>query len=205
MKKTIVFDLGGVLLDWDPRYLYRNVFQDKQEMEYFLSEICSPAWNARMDAELTFQQGITELLSLYPEYEEQIQLYHTNWSEMLGGELPASVAILRELMEAGLNLAGLSNWPLEKFLMIKDQYEFLEWLNPLVISGRVGVAKPDPAIYHFLLKELGVSAEDCIFIDDMFDNIKQADRLGFETIHFVSAENLRLELVGRGLLDEILH
>lgn len=198
--KTIIFDLGGVLLDWDPRYLYREVFPEETEMEYFLSEICSPSWNAKMDAALSFEEGISELLPVYPEYAEQIRLYHTRWSDMLRGEISESVALLGELEEAGSKLAGLSNWPWEKYLMIKDQYQFLAWLDPLVISGEVGVSKPSPAIYHILLQKLGVPAGDCIFVDDMPENITAAAQLGFETIHFSSAENLRSELVGRGFL-----
>ncbi len=204
MKKTIIFDLGGVLLDWNPRYLYNEIFQEETEMEYFLSEICSPSWNAKMDANRSFEEGISELLPVFPEFAEQIRLYHTRWSDMLRGELSDSVDILRELKEAGFKLAGLSNWPREKYLMIKGQYQFLAWLDPLVISGEVGVAKPDPDIYQILLQKVGVPAGDCIFIDDMPENIRAAARQGFETIHFSSAENLRSELVGRGFLEKAI-
>lgn len=201
--KTIIFDLGGVLLDWNPRYLFSEIFSEETEMDYFLREICSPSWNAKMDADLTFEEGISELLPVFPEYAEQIRLYHTRWSDMLRGELSDSLDILRELKEAGVKLAGLSNWPWEKFLMIKDRYQFLAWLDPLVVSGEVGVAKPDPAIYQILLQKVGMPAGDCLFIDDMPENIKAAAQQGFETIHFSSAENLRAELVGRGFLDEV--
>ena len=200
MNKTIVFDLGGVLLDWNPRYLYGEVFSEVEEMEYFLKEICSPAWNAEMDADKTLQEGIEELLPKHPAYADQIRMYQIRWLEMLGGEITASVAILRELKNAGYKLAGLSNWPEETFLLIKDQYEFLDWFDPLVISGKVGVAKPDPLIYQILLRELGRTAKECIFIDDMLENIAEAARQGFETIHFDSVENLRTDLTGKGLL-----
>ena len=199
-EKIIIFDLGGVLLDWNPRNLYKEVFQVEKEMEYFLSAICSPVWNAKMDAELSFEEGIAELLPDYPEYAEQIRMYHTHWIKMLGGEIPESVSILRELHEAGIHLAGLSNWPEDKFTLIKDSYPFLEWFDPLVISGMVGVAKPDPAIYQILLQEAGVSPENCLFVDDMSGNIEEAARQGFETIQFDTAQNLRVELENRGLL-----
>ena len=198
--KTFVFDLGGVLLDWNPRYLYSKIFSETEEMEYFLENICSPAWNAQMDVNKTFQEGIEELLPKYPDYADQIRMYQTRWSEMLRGEFPGSVAVLRELKEAGYRLAALSNWSGETFPRVKDQYEFLGWFDPLVLSGEVGVAKPDPVIYQILLRELGQSAEECIFIDDMPDNIAEAARQGFETIHFDSAENLRIDLSEKGLL-----
>lgn len=197
---TIIFDLGGVLLDWNPRYLYREVFSEKAEMEYFLEEICSPAWNARIDADKTFQEGIEELLPEHPAFADQIRMYQTRWSEMLRGEFPGSVAVLRELKEAGYRLAALSNWSGETFPQVRDQYEFLGWFDPLVLSGEVGIAKPDPLIFQILLRELGRTAEECIFIDDMPDNIAEAARQGFETIHFDSAENLRIDLSDRGLL-----
>ncbi|HDD55185.1 MAG TPA: HAD family phosphatase [Chloroflexi bacterium] len=198
--KTIIFDLGGVLLDWNPRYLYGTVFSGNEEMEYFLEEICSPAWNAQMDADKTFQEGIEELLPKHPAYADQIRMYQTHWSEMLRGEFPDSVAVLRELKEAGCRLAALSNWSGETFPQVKDQYGFLEWFEVLVLSGEVGVAKPDPLIFQILLRELDRTAEECIFIDDMPENIAEAARQGFDAIHFDSAENLRIDLSGKGQL-----
>lgn len=197
---TIIFDLGGVLLDWDPRYLYRKIFAEIEEMEYFLEEVCSPAWNAQMDVGKTFQEGIEELLPLHPAYGDQIRMYQTRWPETLKGEIPDSVAILRELKDAGYGLAALSNWSGETFPQVREQYEFLGWFDPLVLSGEVGIAKPDPMIFQILLQQLGRSAEECIFIDDMPDNIAEAARQGFETIRFDSAELLRTELAGKGLL-----
>jgi 2-haloacid dehalogenase len=199
-KKTIIFDLGGVLLDWDPRYLYRKIFAEIEEMEYFLEEICSPAWNAQMDVGKTFQEGIDELLPLYPAYPDQIRIYQTRWPEMLKGEIPDSVAILRELKDAGYRLAALSNWSGETFPQVRDQYEFLGWFDPLVLSGEAGIAKPDPMIFQYLLQKLGRTVSDCLFIDDNLENIAEAGRQGFETILFDSAELLRTELAGKGLL-----
>lgn len=198
--KTLIFDLGGVLLDWDPRYLYRKVFTDEKEMEHFLAEVCSPAWNAQMDAGKNLQDGISELLSKYPAYTEQIRFYQTRWFEMLKGEFPGSIAILEELKLAEFKLAVLSNFPADLFQQVKEGYQFLDWFDLLIISGEVGVAKPHPAIYQILLRELGQSAEECVFIDDRLENIAEADRQGFETIHFDSAEKLRSELVDKRLL-----
>jgi len=200
MKKTIVFDLGGVLLDWNPRYLYNQIFSDQEEMEYFLAEICSPSWNAQMDAEKSFQEGIGELLPKYPDYSEQIQMYHERWIEMLRGEIPDSVEVLRELKDSGCQLAALSNWSVETFPKVKDQYDFLGWFNPLILSGEVGVAKPDPSIYQILLQKLDRPPDHCVFIDDVLENITEAERQGFETIHFISGESLRADLEERGYL-----
>jgi 2-haloacid dehalogenase len=200
MNKTIVFDLGGVLLDWDPRHLYRKLFSDEKELEYFLTEICTPSWNAQMDASKPFQEAIDELIPCYPAYAEQIQAYFTRWKEMMGGAYPDVVDILRELKSQGWPLAALSNWSTETFPRVKEDYEFLEWFDPLILSGELGVAKPDPAIFQHLLQELEVKPQVCLFIDDSFENIREADRQGFDTIHFKSPALLREELMVRELL-----
>ncbi len=200
MDKTIVFDLGGVLLDWNPRYLYQKIFSDPDEMEYFLQEVCSPEWNAQMDETKSFQDGMDELVLKFPEYESQIRAYFPRWVEMIKGELSGTVEILRELKEADYTLAALSNWSSETFPRVMDHYEFLSWFNPLVISGQIGYKKPDPEPFQILLHELGLNAEDCLFIDDMEKNIQEAKRQGFDVIHFSSPDQLREELVERGLL-----
>ena len=200
MKKTIVFDLGGVLIDWNPRHLYEKIFSDLDEMEYFLKEVCSPDWNSHMDVDKSFLDGIDELVPKFPQYEEQIRAYYSRWEEMIVGEFPGTVKILRELKEAGFPLAALSNWSSETFPRVKDQYESLSWFNPLVISGLIGYKKPDPEPFQILLHELILNAGDCIFIDDMEDNIQEARRQGFEAIQFSSPEQLRADLVDLGLI-----
>jgi 2-haloacid dehalogenase len=200
MKPIIVFDLGGVLLDWDPRHLYRKVFSDPDEMEYFLREICSPTWNHQMDSGKPFQEAVAELQREYPKYKEQIAIYDSRWVEMVSGEFSGTVKLLRELKAAGYYLAALSNWSMETFPRIKDQYPFLDWFDPLVLSGEEGVSKPDPEIYHILLEKLGREAGDCLFIDDMEKNLLAAEKLGFGVIKFLSAEGLRAEIMQRGIL-----
>ncbi len=200
MKKTIVFDLGGVLIDWKPSHLYEKIFSDLDEMEYFLKEVCSLDWNSHMDVDKSFLDGIDELVPKFPQYEEQIRAYYLRWEEMIVGEFPGTVKILRELKEAGFPLAALSNWSSETFPRVKDQYEFLSWFNPLVISGYIGYKKPDPEPFQILLHELNLNAGDCIFIDDMEDNIREARRQGFEAIQFSSPEQLRADLVDLGLI-----
>ncbi|HDN04788.1 MAG TPA: HAD family phosphatase [Chloroflexi bacterium] len=200
MKKTIVFDLGGVLLDWNRRYLYQKIFSDQDELEYFLREICSLEWNAQMDVDKSFLDATDDLVLKYPEYETQIRAYFSRWEEMIGGDIPGTVEILGELKENSYPLAALSNWSSETFPRVKDQYEFLDWFSPLVISGHIGYKKPDPEPFQILLHELGRDAGDCLFIDDMEDNIQEARRQGFEVIHFTSPEKLRQELENRDYL-----
>ena len=200
MKKTIVFDLGGVLVDWNRRYLYQKIFSDQDELEYFLREICSLEWNAQMDVDKSFLDATDDLVLKYPEYETQIRAYFSRWEEMIGGDIPGTVEILGELKENSYPLAALSNWSSETFPRVKDQYEFLDWFSPLVISGYIGYKKPDPEPFQILLHELGRDAGDCLFIDDMEDNIQEARRQGFEVIHFTSPEKLRQELENRDYL-----
>lgn len=200
MEKTIVFDLGGVLLDWNPRYLYQKIFSDPDELDYFLREVCSLEWNAQMDVDKSFRDAMDDLSLKFPEYETEIRAYFPRWVEMIKGELTGTVEILRELKKAGYPLAALSNWSSETFPRVKDDYEFLAWFTPLVISGHIGYKKPDPETYQILLHELGLEAGDCIFIDDMQKNIQEAKRQGFDVIHFSSPDQLRQELVERGLL-----
>lgn len=203
MRTKIVFDLGGVLLDWDPRYLYQKIFEDRAEMEYFLAEICGPAWNAQMDAGRPFQEAIFELIGEYPHYAEQIQAYFSRWEEMMGGAFPETVEILGELRERGYALGALSNWSAETFPRVRPNYGFLEWFDPLVLSGQMGVAKPDSALFRIFLREADWRAEDCLFIDDAPANVSEAARQGFDTIHFLSPQQLRGELALRGLLNGI--
>jgi 2-haloacid dehalogenase len=200
MKKTIVFDLGGVLLDWNPRYLYNKIFSDPDEMEYFLREVCSPEWNAQADVDKSFQDAMDELVLKHPHYEEQIRVYFPRWEEMICGEFLGTVEVLHELKAAGYQLAALSNWSSETFPIVKDQYEFLKWFSPVMISGYIGYKKPDPEAYQILLHELGLEAGDCLFIDDMEQNILEAQRQGFGVIQFVSPQHLRAALVDLGLL-----
>jgi len=200
MKKTIVFDLGGVLIDWNRRHLYEKIFSDPDEMDYFLREVCSLEWNSQMDVDKSFLDAIDELVPKYPQYEEQIRAYFPRWEEMIGGVFQGTVNILRELKGGGYSLAALSNWSSETFPLVKDQYEFLSWFCPLVISGQIGYKKPDPEPFQILLHELKLDAGDCVFIDDMEDNIQEARRQGFDVIKFSSPEQLRADLVDLGLL-----
>jgi 2-haloacid dehalogenase len=153
-----------------------------------------------MDSGKPFQEAIIELQAEYPQYQEQIAIYDSRWVEMVSGELADSVELLGELRAAGYHLAALSNWSLETFPRIKHQYPFLDWFEPLVLSGEQGVSKPDPAVYQILLEKLNKQAEDCLFIDDLERNLIAAEKIGFDVIQFFSVDGLRAEFNKRGLL-----
>jgi len=199
--QAVVFDFGGVLIDWDPRYLYRKLFiDDPQGMERFLKEIDFFDWNLQQDAGRSFAEAVEEHCRLYPEYCELIRAYDTRWEESLGGLIQPSIEILQALKETSLELYGLSNWSTEKFQLVRCQYEFLKWFKAIVISGQVKIVKPDLRIFELMLKKIGRPASECLLVDDSAANIVAARRLGFKTIHFQSPEQLKTELVEMGLL-----
>lgn len=199
--KTLVFDLGGVLIDWDPRHLYRKLIPDESELDFFLSEVCSPDWNAQIDRGKSFQEAVDGLAVVYPEYSMQIQAYYSRWEETITGPIHGAVKILEGLRGAGYPLAALSNWSAETFPKVADRFEFLNWFDPLVISGEIGLIKPAPEIYHYLLREINREAEECIFIDNSETNVLAAEELGFICIHFSSPEQLQVKLEGLGILN----
>jgi 2-haloacid dehalogenase len=199
---VIVFDLGGVLMDWDPYYLYSKLLgDDRQAVERFLKAIDFTGWNQEQDRGRTFAEGTAELVARFPEYSELIRAYDERYLESLHGAIQPVVEILRRLKEAGYRLYGLSNWPAEKFALVRPQYPFFEWFDDLVISGEVGLAKPEEAIFDLLLERAGRPAGECLLIDDHDSNIRAARALGFQTILFQSPQQLEAELRRRGILD----
>jgi len=199
--KILVFDLGGVLIDWNPRHLYRKLIPNESELEFFLSEVCSLEWNKQMDRGNSFLEAVDELAVVYPKYSKQIQAYYLRWEETIAGPILGTVKILERLKGAGYPLAALSNWSAETFPKVVDQFEFLNWFDPLVISGEIGLIKPDPEIFHYLLREISREAEECIFIDDSKANVLAAAELGFVSIHFSSSEQLQVKLEELGVLN----
>ena len=199
---TIVFDFGGVLLDWNPRYLYRKLFPgDEAAMERFLLEIGFAEWNHLQDASLQpFSEAIAGLCARHPQYCDLIHAYDERFPETLGGTIRGSVEILQQLRQTGFSLYGLSNWSAEKFHQVRPHYEFFNWFQGMVISGEVKLIKPDPRIFQVLLGQIGRPAEECLFIDDVPANIAAAQALGFQTIHFQNPEQLESEFTSRGLL-----
>lgn len=200
-KQVIVFDLGGVLIDWNPRHLYRKMFDgDEEAMERFLSEICTSDWNLRQDEGRLFAEATDELIARHPEQAGLIRAYFDRWPEMIAGAIDQTVEILAELKRAGREIYALSNWSAETFPHARKRFGFLGWFDFIVISGEIGLIKPNREVFDFLLENTGRRAEDCVFIDDSSANVAAAKELGFDAIHFRSPRQLRDELMNRGIL-----
>jgi 2-haloacid dehalogenase len=198
---AIVFDFGGVLIEWNPRHLYRKLFSgDEASMEHFLAEICTPEWNAQMDRGWPFANAVQTLIDEYPNHRELIAAYHQRWEEMIPFSMEDTVDILADLKQAGYPLFALSNWSAETFPLMQNRYAFLSWFELIVLSGEERVAKPNPAIFRVLLDRINWPAGKCLFIDDSEQNINAAQQIGFHTIHFRSAKQLRRALFDKGLL-----
>ncbi|MGI9434440.1 MAG: HAD family hydrolase [Geminicoccaceae bacterium] len=201
MAKTpvFVFDLGAVLIDWNPRHLYRKLFDDEGEMERFLSEICTPAWNVEQDRGRTWADAVAELSAAHPAHHDLIHAYQDRWDEMLAGPIDDSVAILNELKADGHELHALTNWSAETFPVARERYEFLGQFETILVSGEEGMIKPDAEIFELLLGRIGRQASECLFIDDSGKNIEAASRLGFDTVLFQGPDRLKEALSDRGL------
>lgn len=199
-KKAIIFDFGGVLIDWNPRHVYRKIFNTETETEWFLENICTSEWNLSIDKGKPFATAVKELCTVYPEWLKEIEAFYFRWEEMLGGEIPESVELLKEIQAAGLPVYGLTNWSAETFPIAYERYKFLRTLDGIIVSGRERLIKPDPLIFKVMIERFGLRPEDCIFIDDNLHNILAADKLGFETVHFTSPSQLKHQLQQSGIL-----
>ena len=181
--KNIVFDFGGVLIDWNPRYLYRTYCRTEEEMEFFLANICTNEWNAQQDAGRPFAEGVALLQAEHPEYAEAIAIYHTRWNEMIGGAIGKNVARLRELKSQGYHIYGLTNWSAETLPGVMAQYDFFQLMDGIVVSGEEHLLKPDIRIYLTLLDRYHLRADECLFIDDSLANIEGAKQAGLSVWH----------------------
>jgi len=191
---SIVFDLCSVLIDLNPRYLYRKLLPTEKEVEWFLENICNDEWNTKHDKGQPFSKGISELSKLYPQYETLIRNWFDRWEEMLGGPIKDTVEILAELKNLGCPLYILSNWSAETYPKAEAIFEFLKWFDGKIISGEIGQIKPDPEIFYTLTKTYNLKPGDTVFIDDKLENIEAANLLGFHIIHFKNGELLRNDL-----------
>ena len=193
--KAIIFDYGNVLLEWDPRLVYQRYFPDDPEgMERFFNEVNFAEWNLQQDKGRPFQEGVAILSQQFPHYSDLIHAYHDLWIHSVGGPIAGTVDILQRLKRAGYPLYGLSNWSAETFPHAREQHDFFDLFDDMVISGEVGHVKPDPEIFQILLDKIGKPANECLFIDDAMANIQQAQKLGFSTILFQSPEQLESSL-----------
>lgn len=192
--KNIVFDFGGVLVDWNPHHLYDKYFGSREKAEWFLNNICLYSWNLQMDGGKPFAEGVAELQAEHPEWSEAIAIYHTRWIEMMNGEIEGMASVIRRLKMAGYGVYGLTNWSAETFPMIRDTYPVFQEFDGIVVSGEEHLLKPDAAIYKCLLERYDLQAEESLFIDDNADNVAGARNVGMKAIRFTSAVELEREL-----------
>ena len=200
-RDTVVFDLGGVLIDWDPRHLYRKLFAgDEAAMEHFLANVCTHDWNRRQDAGRSFAEACGLLKAEHPDKAELIDAYFARFDEMMPGPITGSVEILGELRERGTPLYCLTNFSAETYPPTFERFAFLRWFRGVLVSGEVGVIKPDPRIFELLIERFGIDPRRTVYIDDVAANAMAARPFGIHAIHFTKPALLREELVALGLL-----
>ncbi len=192
--RTIIFDLGNVLIGWDAHLLYDRLLPDPATVDSFLEQIRFMEWNAKQDAGRPFHEGVAELSKEFPQYADLIQAYDTHWEESLTPPYEETVQIVRELKQADWSLHLLSNFSMEKFEIVRNSYDFFNLFDDMIISGEHKTVKPERAIFDITLQRIGHQAEECLFIDDSLPNIETARSMGFHVIHFVSPTQLRADL-----------
>jgi 2-haloacid dehalogenase len=192
---TIIFDLGAVLIDWNPRYVYRKMFVTEDAMEYFLSEICTSHWNEQQDAGRPFAEATQILTAQYPHYTREIAAYYGKWVEMLAGPIMPSVEMFTKLKESKkYKIVALTNWSAESFPIALEMYDFLHWFDGILVSGDENLKKPDPAIFELLLDRYDIDRSKAVFIDDNLKNFEAATQLGIKSIHFLNPNQCRKDL-----------
>ncbi len=203
-RSVAVFDLGGVLIEWNPRYLYRKLFNgDDAAMEHFLANICTPSWNSQQDAGRPFAEACAALKLEHPAHAELIDAWIQRQEEMVPGPISGTVEILAELRAREVPLYALSNWSAETFPLSQRRFEFLQWFQGIVLSGEVRLLKPDPRIFQHFFETHAIDPADAVYIDDMKANVEAADAFGMHGIVFTDPPALRSELVKLGLLDPV--
>ena len=198
---TVIFDLGGVLIDWNPRYLYRKIFSTEEEINWFLENVCTNEWNERQDAGRSFEDATHELEKRFPKHKDAIQAWYGRWEETVGGPINETVDILRAIRDQKQHrLYALTNWSAETFPWAWQNFGFLRWFEGIVVSGEEKLVKPNARIYEVLLDRYKVTPSRAVFIDDNLKNVAGAHAAGIHGIHFQGAEKLKEELVTRGIL-----
>ena len=195
---TIIFDLGAVLIDWNPRYMYRKIFKTEEEMEWFLENVTTGDWNENQDAGYPLHKATEELVAKHPEWEEEIRAYYGRWLEMLGEQLHDTVEIFKALrVKNEYKIYALTNWSAETFPKALERFEFLHWFDGIVVSGAEKTRKPFAEFYQILLNRYDIDPTKALLIDDNLRNIKGAEELGINGIHFHNAEQLKRDLEER--------
>ncbi len=199
--QTIIFDLGGVLSDWDPRYLYRILFDSETEMEHFLATVTTPDWNEEQDAGRSLAEATDLLVQQFPAQADMIRAFYNRWTEMLGGPIAGTLAILEQLHQAKrYDLFALTNWSAETWPIATDLYPFLGWFQGVLVSGQEKMRKPNPVFYRLLEERFPLKLQSSLFIDDNLRNVEAARALGLRTIHFHSSEQLRVDMREYGVV-----
>src|SRR5450755_4762483 len=196
---TIIFDFGGVLIDWNPRYMYRDEFGESSEMEHFLNKVCTEDWNLQQDKGRSLAEGTRILQDKFPEHAVKIRLFYDQWEKMVKADIPQNVSLLQKLKEK-YKLYGLTNWSAETFPIVFKRYSFFTLFDGIVISGEEKLIKPDKKIFELILERYHLDAKNSLFIDDNVNNIQTAKEMGFETIHVLEKTDLKTELYALGLV-----
>lgn len=200
-KKALVFDFGGVLMDWNPRYYFSSHFESEETMEFFLSKIASDEWNAQQDKGRSLSEATELLVAMHPDWEADIRAYYQNWSTMLKGEIKQNVEVLRRLAQNRYPLYGLTNWSHETFPYALEHYDFFSLFEgKIVVSGEEKLIKPDPEIFQLLIERYSLDPKESIFIDDNYQNILTAEKLGFDVVHVHSELELSAALAEKGIV-----
>jgi 2-haloacid dehalogenase len=198
---AVVFDIGGVVLDWDPRHLFREVIPDEDTREWFLREVCPPDWNLRQDQGRTWAEAVAEAVGRHPDHEGWIRTYDERWLETIGGVDDDIVRLVRELRREGVPVYALTNYSAEKWALSREHIDVLAEFDGVVVSGEEAVAKPDERIYRILLDRYGLTAERTFFTDDVAANVEAARAVGIDAELFSDAATVRTQLAARGILN----
>jgi 2-haloacid dehalogenase len=196
---TVVFDIGGVLLRWDPRNLYRKIFAEEAEMEWFLREVCTSEWNVEQDRGRKWDDAVALLVERHPEWESQIRAYHERWHETVAGVYEENVALLERLTAAGVPVYAITNFSAEKFVEARERHRFLQLFRGVVVSGEDRMLKPEREIFDLFFSRYGLRPQDCVFIDDSRANVEMARSLGLHTVHFVEGMDVAGALRAYGI------
>ncbi|MDG1761639.1 MAG: HAD family phosphatase [Flavobacteriaceae bacterium] len=199
--KNIIFDLGGVIVDWNPEYVYLDVFNgDRKKTQWFFDEVCTFDWNENQDAGYPLAQATEDRIKLYPQYEQWIRMFYGRWEEMLGGPIEGTVKILKELVnDRNYRVIALTNWSAETFPVALKRFDFLHWFEGIVVSGTEKTRKPFSAIYQITLDRYQLNPTNSLFIDDNERNVVAAQRMGIQTIHFQNPKQLKISLQALGI------
>ena len=189
---TIIFDLGGVLVDWKPEYVYRKVFNDNEEkVQWFLNTVCTPEWNIEQDGGRTIEEAVTIKIAEFPQYEDWIRLFYNEWPNMFSGPIIENVELFHKLKESGnYKIYALTNWSAEKWDKALELFPFFKNFDGVIVSGQEKTRKPFPKIYNIILNRYTITPEKALFIDDSEGNIKAAKKLNFNVIHYKKASPL---------------